>query len=189
MGTERWRLFVAVSISEELRRHLAAAVEEWRSRPDLDELRWIDPASWHVTLAFLGSVDSRRVSGLAASLAGVACRHEPMRLSTGGLGAFPSPSRARVAWYGVLDPKRRLASVASEVRSTIDLGEGPFRGHVTIGRARHEPIDLGSWLADATAPEGKLIVDRLQLMRSHLGGGPAQHELIAATPLGEPSCL
>ena len=187
MSTERWRLFVAVPLGEELRRDLAAAVDEWRNRPDLAGLRWTDPDSWHVTLAFLGAVDPTQVPQLSASLADVAARHEAMRLGTGGLGAFPSPSRARVAWYGVLDRQRRLASLANEVRSNLRVDGGPFRAHVTLGRARNEPMALQSWLADATAPAGDLLVDRLRLMRSHLNGGPARHELIVDTPLGEPS--
>ena len=66
MSDERWRCFVAVPIGEALRRDLAAAVEGWRIRPDLAGLRWTEPQSWHVTLAFLGPIEASSVTGLTA---------------------------------------------------------------------------------------------------------------------------
>lgn len=49
MNPGRWRCFVAAPIDEGLRASLEQSVDSWQSRPD--------PASWHVTLAFLGAID------------------------------------------------------------------------------------------------------------------------------------
>jgi 2'-5' RNA ligase len=184
MNAERWRCFVAVPIGEGLRGELAAAVDGWRVRPGLAGLRWTDPAGWHVTLAFLGSIDASSVPELAARLEPIRDR-APMRLAAGGLGAFPSRARARVAWYGIADPDRRLAQLAADVARALDLDLGaPFRGHVTLARARKEPIDLRPWLAWASAPVGELVVERVELMRSHTGRGPARYETLATMRLG-----
>jgi 2'-5' RNA ligase len=184
MTPERWRCFVAVPIGERLRAELAAAADHWRPRPDLEGLRWTDPAGWHVTLAFLGSVDASAVPELAARLEPIR-DHAPMRLATGGLGAFPSRRRARVAWYGIADPDRRLAQLGEDVARALGLDTGaPFRGHVTLARARKDPIDLRPWLASASAPDGELAVERVELMRSHTGRGPARYETLATMRLG-----
>ena len=61
---------------------------------------------------------------------------------------------------------------------------GPYRPHLTLARARQQPVNLASWLADASAPVGELVVDRLQLMRSHLGDGPARYEMVGSSSLG-----
>ena len=184
--SDRWRCFVAVPIGEELREALAGAVEAWRARPDLAGLRWTDPAGWHLTLAFLGATDPDAVPGLVAALDRVAAGHVPMRLATGGAGAFPSKAHARVAWYGVVDPELRLAALAREVAPAVGLeGDARFRAHVTLARARAEPTDLRRWLGEADAPAGELVVDRLELMRSHLGRGPAHYETLATLPLGD----
>ena len=184
MAADRWRLFVAVSIAEELRAALAGSVARWSSRPDLASLRWTDPDAWHVTLHFLGATDPAEVPPITDALARVAVRHEPMRLATGGIGGFPSPTRARVAWYGVADPDRRLRQLSDDVRNAIGA-EGPnrFRAHITLARARSEPVDLRSWIADASVPDATLDVTQLHLMRSHLGPGPARYEAVAAMPL------
>ena len=182
---DRWRLFVAVPIGAELSVSLSAAVEGWRARSDLDGLRWSEPDAWHLTLHFLGGTDPAEVERITAALAEVAASHAPMHLASRGLGAFPSAGRARVAWYGVADPERRLRRLADDVRSALALDEsGRFRAHVTLARARSEPVDLRSWIDEAVAPEGRLHVDELRLMRSHLGRGPARYEVLATARLG-----
>ncbi len=189
MTAERWRLFVAVPIGEALRADLAAAVEAWRRRPDLSGLRWTDASVWHLTLAFMGATDPAAVPVLVDALREVAARHEPARLTTGGLGAFPSRGRARVAWYGVGDPDRRLQRLAADVARAAGLDEDArFRAHITLARARSEPVDLRSWLAEAEAradaPSGILDLDRVELMRSHLGRGPARYKVLESIFLG-----
>lgn len=187
MAAERWRLFVAVPIGDTLRGVLAASVASWRSRHDLAGLRWTDPDVWHVTLHFLGSTEPATVAALTATLAAVSARHEPMRLGTGGLGAFPSPGRARVAWYGIADPERRLHRLAGAIRRTVaDDEAGHVRAHLTLARARDKPVDLRRWLRSASAPNSSLEVSALHLMRSHLGRGPVRYETIATLPLGAP---
>ena len=187
--SERWRLFVAIPIGDELRAALAGAIEAWRARPDLDGLRWSDPAGWHLTLLFLGATDPSNVAAIRDRLAGVAAAHEPHRLATGGLSGFPSAARARVAWYGVADPDGRLGGLARAVQSTLAPKEeaGRFRPHVTLARARQHvpPVDLRPWIASASPPAGTLEVGAMHLMRSHVGHGPARYESLAAVPVGE----
>lgn len=186
--TDTWRLFVAVALGHELRRDLAEAVAAWRTREDLAGLRWAEADGWHVTLAFLGSLPASDVSRVIATATSAVGVHAPMTRATGGLGAFPTPRRARVAWYGVADPDGRVAALASDLREALGVDDaGPFRAHVTLARARREAVDLRPWLARASAPEGELIVDRVDVMRSHTGAGPARYETLASIPLGVPS--
>ena len=183
--TDRWRLFVAVPIGEQLRRDLADAAVRWRARADLQGLRWTDPADWHLTLAFLGATDPAALRRLTEALEVVATTHEPVELPTGGVGAFPSARRARVAWYGVGDPEGRLARLADAVRRAVGVDAATsFRAHLTLGRARRDPIDLRPWLQDAEPPVGRLAVEGVQLMRSHLGHGPARYEVVSSHALG-----
>jgi 2'-5' RNA ligase len=186
--TETWRLFLAVPLGEGLRSDLSRAIAAWRSREDLAGLRWTEAESWHVTLAFLGSVPSSDVQRITAAATTTAGAHRPMTLLTGGLGAFPAPGRARVAWYGVADTDGRLAALATDLRGALGLDDsGPFRAHVTLGRARREPVDLRPWLAGASAPDGELSVDHVDVMRSHTGALPARYETLASIPLGVPA--
>ena len=188
MSNERWRCFVAIPIGEALRDDLRVAVDEWRGRDDLAGLRWTDAKGWHMTLAFLGSIDSASVPGVVERLATVAEAHQTMRSTMGGLGAFPTPARARVAWYGIEDVDGRLGRLAADVDMALGLDVSrPLRPHLTLARARREPVDLRSWLESASAPVGVLAADRIELMRSHIGGGPARYETLAVITLGVPA--
>jgi len=181
------RLFVAVPIGEELRADLAAAVERIRAAdPERDTaFRWTDPRGWHVTLAFLGATPADAVPRLAEAIRSAASGAGPFQMTTGGLGAFPSPRRARVIWYRILDPEGRLESVARAVRGELAIQDGgPFRAHLTLARARAERgAVLDEGLLTAELPAGEVAVDRLVLYRSHLGRGPATYESLAEAPL------
>lgn len=192
MSGDRWRCFVAVSLDDALRDDLAEAVATWRRRPDVAELRWSEPSGWHLTIAFLGAADPAGVPRLLERLGNAAADHRPMRLTTGGLGGFPSAARARVAWLGVADPDGALGSLARDVRAALELDVGaPFRGHITLARSRRAPVDLRGWVASATdaAPSRSIEVDRLTLMRSHVGGGAARYDPLGSVPLGVPAIV
>ena len=181
-----WRCFVAVPLGDALRTELARAAAGWRTQPPADALRWAEPDAWHLTLAFLGAVDPEDVPGIAEAVRRVAASHEPMEVATGRLGAFHRPGSVRVLWYGVADADGHLAALARDLGDALALSDdGPFRAHVTLARARRRPIDLRAWIeaASASAPEGRLTVDRIALMRSHLGAGPARYETLATFTL------
>jgi 2'-5' RNA ligase len=114
MPEERWRCFVAVPIGEELRASLTSYVEQLRRSPLADAWRWTDPASWHITLAFLGDIAPSSVPVVADALREVAARHTVFTVPTGGLGVFPSSQRPRVLWYGLEDLEGRLAALAAD---------------------------------------------------------------------------
>jgi RNA 2',3'-cyclic 3'-phosphodiesterase len=185
---DAWRCFVAVTLGDELRATLASSVATWQAREDLAGLRWSDPVSWHLTLAFLGDLEPASIRDVTGRLATVAAGHPPMTLFTGGLGGFPSDSRARVAWYGVEGHGHRLRRLADDVGRAVDLDpDRPFNGHVTLGRARGAAVDLRAWVRDGRPPRGQLGVERIELMRSHVGRGPAHYETLASVPLGRPA--
>jgi 2'-5' RNA ligase len=186
--SERWRCFVAVPIGDELRAALAASVAAWRERPELAGLRWTDPLSWHLTIAFLGSVEADAVPGIAGAVSDVAARSEPMTLVGGELGAFPSPGRATVAWCGIVDDDGILHCLSRDLRAALGLDDAqPFRPHVTIARAMGRPVDLRAFLAGESGPSMTFRIDRIELMRSHLGRGPARYDVIESAVLEEPA--
>lgn len=185
LAGELWRCFVAVPIGEELTRALDGAVRRWRTRPDLEGLRWGSPQQWHLTLAFIGDVAPSWVDAAVPALDELAARHRPVALRAGGVGAFPRERAARVVWYGVNDDGGGLARLAADVGATLKVEtEHPLRPHITLARGRGEPVDIRRWISEAAAPDGVVPVDRVDLVRSHLGSGPAVYETLATSMLG-----
>ena len=185
--TERWRCFVAVPLDDALRAALQLACRSWADRPDLAEVRWSEPTAWHLTLVFIGDVDAGAVPNLEAIIREVAAGHRAMQLPAGGVGAFPTPARARVAWYGVEDPGARLAGLAADLSEALGVaGDEPYRPHITLARAPGRPLDLRRWVIDAAeAVPASIVVDRIEVLRSLHGRGPAAYETLASMPLPE----
>ena len=188
---QRWRCFIAVPLPEGLRADLTDVVAAWRGEPHGPDLRWTDPAGWHVTLAFLGWIEAGLSEEILARLVLPAREAEPVDLASGGVGAFPSPRRARVLWYGLTDADGIAASLTKGIwRALAPIvpgahDESPFRPHVTLARARAERgVDLVSWMAGRAVPTGVVPLERVILYRSHLGRGPAHYEPLGAVTVG-----
>ena len=146
------RLFVGARVSVATANALAAAAETLarRARDAGADIRWVAPASYHVTLRFLGwtrgeAIEAVRDALEAAAAGTLAGGAGPVRFKTARLGAFPSPDRASVVWAGVEEPgpagKGPLAALAARIEEACTrLGfaaeRRAFHPHVTIGRLR-----------------------------------------------------
>jgi 2'-5' RNA ligase len=180
-----WRCFWAIPLPDDLRASLADSVTTLRADPTADiDWRWLEPASWHLTLSFLGGVPAAAVPPLIKAVKHAVRDDEPFAVTTAGLGGFPTGRRPRVLWYGVSDPERRLRALARRVQVASGIGElGPFRAHVTLARSRER---FGAAMPAPPAggfPEGCLEVARVTLFRSHLGRGPARYEVLGEAML------
>jgi 2'-5' RNA ligase len=169
------RLFVAVEVPEDVRRAVAAI-----ERPDGDDVRWADPASWHVTLRFLGVVEDERPA--VAALGAVRAR---------GTTAVVGRTPRRLGPTAVVLPVEGLGDLAAAVAAAFVGLPGEerrrFTGHLTLGRLRRQ----GRWPAGGVgvlAAEVSWAVEDVALVRSHLGGGgPARYEVrsrVALHPTG-----
>jgi RNA 2',3'-cyclic 3'-phosphodiesterase len=133
-----FRAFIALDLSPEVLEGLSQVLEELREEIGDGMMRWTPIENLHLTLKFLGDVSSSNVNRLIEIIQTAASAHQMFAFSVGGLGAFPSPKRARVLWAGVEGPPELMA-----VQRTIDIGTArlgyvsesrPFRPHLTLGR-------------------------------------------------------
>jgi 2'-5' RNA ligase len=186
------RCFVALPLPDALRERIAALqVEAKKACRDVD-VRWTAPASLHVTLKFLGEVGPDRVAELDHALVPCVAAHGAPRLALAGVGAFPSPARARVVWLGVTEGAAALIDLASAIdRALAPLGVAPesrpFTVHLTLGRVRapRRGADLTTALAGlAGAAAGAWTPHAVVLYESHLRPDGAIHEARAEWPLG-----
>jgi 2'-5' RNA ligase len=172
------RLFVAVDAPEDqlarLNRAIAPLKEEY------EKARWLPPANQHVTLKFLGSTPSDRFDAVKEVIDVVARSHAPTEVSVAGLGAFPSPRRARVLWAGIDDPASLLTGLAADLSGAFEpLGyraeARAFTPHLTLARFK-VPARLEG------LPEGPafdpFVVDRVLLYLSRLHPHGARYEVL-----------
>jgi 2'-5' RNA ligase len=185
------RTFVAVAIPESIRAKALAAAE--RLAAVAPEVKWVEPASLHWTLNFLGNVDQREVGEICAAVADGVLGHEAFELEVRGAGAFPSPDRPRTLWLGVGEGRDAIIALQASIEKALEpLG---FRGearrytpHLTIGRpGRGEPTqalaDELAAMADITI--GKMFVDEVTVYSSELTRQGPVYDPLGFAPLGE----
>ncbi|MFN8544192.1 MAG: RNA 2',3'-cyclic phosphodiesterase [Candidatus Binatia bacterium] len=186
------RCFVAIDLPDELRAAVAQAQRALRREAGPADVRWVDPGALHLTLAFLGAVGERQRAPIEAALRALAESHAPLALAAAGLGAFPSPRRARVVWVGIAGGAGALARLAVDVEAALaQLGfppeSRPFQGHVTLGRVRR-PDGLSRLAAAIEAGAGTSFgawtAREIVLYQSRLGPTGAVYVPLAHVPLG-----
>jgi 2'-5' RNA ligase len=121
-------------------------------------------------------------------------RHPEIRLAFTGAGAFPVPERANVLWSGLSGDERALENLAASVAAGASgAGASPpdkgrrFQPHLTLARCRL-PADVSGIVAALAGYQGQAwSVDRIHLVRSHLGApGQPRYSTVASWPLSSP---
>jgi RNA 2',3'-cyclic 3'-phosphodiesterase len=188
---ESLRLFVAVDMPEEAKGALEQAINPWRER--LGAGRWVARDNWHVTLKFLGRTWPRLLPEVEAAGRDVAGTVVPFQVGFSGLGVFPGPSRARVLWAGLDDPRGHLAGLAEGLDAALVEEFAPekraFTPHLTVARF-NPPTPMrehAEALADTAIDAPQFVVDRLVLYRSHLSPRGARYEALEEFPVGSSS--
>jgi 2'-5' RNA ligase len=176
------RAFLALELPEPLRERLRGVVETLR--PQVPDVRWVDPAGIHLTLRFLGWTAPERLDRVAAAVAPAAAACGPADVAVRGIGTFPERGSPRVLWVGihVPEPVQRLqaACEAAAVMAGFAAEGRGFHPHLTLGRWKERarrptlaPVDLGGW-----------SLDRLVLYRSQPGPRGSVYTPLATYPLG-----
>jgi 2'-5' RNA ligase len=182
------RSFVAVEIPTEIQSALARSTAPLQKALPKPLIRWVAPQNVHLTLKFLGDISPANLERLAEALKTEAVAHETFSISVGGLGAFPTSSRARVIWIGLEAPAALMTLLRGVEAVTAKLGyaseDRPFSPHLTIGRVRQNVSGLDfqhirAVLEGTTIGAlGTLRVDAVNIFKSDLQpGGPVYTRL------------
>jgi 2'-5' RNA ligase len=163
------RMFAALVPPPEAVEHLDAFLEVRRTA---GAFRWATAEQLHVTLAFLASVEERRLDDLTERLARAAARRTTFETAIAGGGAFPNPARARILWSGLDlddDAGSRDASLAPSLRSDTSRRSSTFaadRGPRELGPRRLQ-LDRLAAGCRAAANRAGIAVDG-QRFRPHV---------------------
>jgi 2'-5' RNA ligase len=182
------RTFIALNLPAKERYELEQALAP--ARQSGLPVRWTDSNGLHLTLKFLGEIDTSQVQPVADALQQVGARNERLELRITGFGAFPSLRRASVLWVGVTADPRLLALQRDVEESLALLGypaeQRPFRPHLTVARTQRgaRAPDV-SRLADQFDYDRNVAVHTVDLMSSRPGPGGSRYEALVQTTLGK----
>lgn len=176
------RLFVAADLDDAAREACAGVAQRLRAKGFPG--KWVPPENYHLTVAFLGSVDAERAGDIRDAVQRVATRIEPLEVPLDAVGAFPSERRARVAWVGSSAHLPAFGTLCGVVRSELAALGFTFDrhadAHVTLARSDGRAA-LPSVAAPRIAP---LRIGALTLYRSITAPSGARYEPRERFPLG-----
>ncbi len=182
------RLFVGIPLAAVVSDELAAATAQLKS--GRDGLRWAPPASWHITLQFLGNSSQEQYACVVARLGEL--RSPPVPIWLEGLSFF---ERAGIFFAGVRLTPGLLALQERVTAAMAECGFVPearaYQPHITLARskgglARRKGGGFGALQAKARRPPrfSRFVAGEFVLYESLPGPAGTQYEIRARFPLG-----
>lgn len=161
------RLFVGLTLPEELRAELAGLIG------GIPGAKWVPPANYHMTLRFIGEIESWRAQEVDDALLGIRARS--FAISLHGLGTFEKGGRLQALWVGV-DRSDALVHLQNKVETAIQRVGIPaerkrFAPHVTLARVDRAPPDkvIGFVQAHNLFRAPPISIEHFTLFSSRLG--------------------
>ena len=193
------RAFIALEMHASMQRALSHTIERFAQA--LPALRWVDAASIHLTLAFLGELDDERLALAMEATQATAQDFPSFQYRLTAPGVFGSPRQPRVIWMGIEDsplaqlhgsPLQRLHHTLNREleRRDFETEKRPFSPHLTLARVK-QPLSpaeqqtlqrlLHSKQDDANSTLYR--VNSLNVMQSELSRSGAKYSVLRAYTL------
>ena len=187
------RLFIAVWPPDHVLEALGAL-----ERPAVEGVRWTTPDQWHITLRFLGELadpvaadagrgtdaPTRDQGGAAAAVVAARLRSSSLPAAEAVMGPASECGAPGVLWLPVAGLDPLAAAVTDATHGIGRRADGPFRGHLTLARARRGARRgvLGTLapLVGAAA----WTVREVAVVESTLGGSGSRYEVLDRVGLG-----
>jgi RNA 2',3'-cyclic 3'-phosphodiesterase len=169
------RVFLALYPDEAARAELADVAPD-----DADDVRVTDMADWHVTLRFLGELEVAAAEAVADAALGALRSVPPFSLRLGPTTALGT--NGRVLFVPAAGAERAAQTLDLALEGLVEDRDGPFRGHLTLARARGRgrlPGNLSGMPVSIAFP-----VDEAVVVESRLEPDRAVHRVVARLALG-----
>lgn len=141
MSTSKHRLFIGIPLNDLIRDFLNTRVDELKHQLLLKQITWVPKENYHVTLLFLGSVETEKLSVIKENLTKIEQRLEAFPIEINGVILFPNPKHPKIiaAKIQLTESLGKLHATLYQEMSSLGfkLDERPYLPHVTLGRIKH----------------------------------------------------
>jgi RNA 2',3'-cyclic 3'-phosphodiesterase len=180
------RLFVAISLSAELRASFSNLLQELRPLAPL--AKFVPTENLHLTLKFLGEVPQAKLNEVRSVL-GTIRPDQPVTLEFRGLAFFPNERHPKVLWVDV-ESTASLKSLAADIDRAMHTRGFPletrvFTPHLTLARFYKPGVAPKLRAAvneNAWRSFGSLTTGNFQLVESKLKPSGAEYIVLESFP-------
>ena len=132
------RIFIALKIIPDIK--LSDLISTLKAGLKHERISWTNQENIHITLAFLGDTEEKKIENISGMLAGKCKGFGVFDISLAGTGLFRSLTDPRVIWAGISESEklRFLNSVVKTGLSDVGIRieDRPFNPHLTLGRIK-----------------------------------------------------
>ncbi|WP_058498103.1 RNA 2',3'-cyclic phosphodiesterase [Legionella gratiana] len=182
------RAFFAIVPSKEIRVHLVNVLQSLKQEMPEDYIRWVPIDNIHITLHFIAQLQLQDVVLLSQKVAH-ALKHTPcFQLKLGPIEWFPTLRHPKILSL-VVEPHDILCKLASTIAQSLNSLNYPiesrhFRGHMTIGRLRHNQHKKQKLLSQIQLENiPPITIDNIYLIESKLGQERTTYTTLTEFPL------
>ncbi len=165
-----YRTFIALEPPKSVFLNLKEKLNTFKSTQGVN---WVKEQNLHLTLLFLGDVDSTRINELSGILEQATEIAAPFNLSLQGLELFPYKD-PRLVWATLLEQDDSLfqwhKSLLKEVRKAgFEPDIKPLKLHITLGRIKTKlPVSKEREILESKVDKDFFSYDTITLYRSIL---------------------
>lgn len=186
-GGKNWRVFCAIDLAVSVRASLMRPINRLRESVPHAQASWGREDNLHLTLKFLGEIQTTRLSALSNAAARAVADFPPFQITLEETGVFPKHGTPRVLWIGIKDESGKLAEFHSRLeeacaREGFTKEDKPFHPHLTIARLRKPQgaRELALAHKEQHFEPTEVIVSELLVIRSELGGAGSKYSVISS---------
>lgn len=175
------RLFIGISLDAAALRALKEGTSKMRRIADG---KYVDPAMYHITLAFLGEINETRIADVKAAMDQAAKTARRTMLALAGAGSFGRADHA-ILYAGVRGAEN-LHTAADTLRHALTARDlpfdpKPFKAHITLARR----VCTSKELLDVAIEPVGFEANGLTLYHSHRINGVLKYLPIYVSPFEE----
>ena len=188
MDRKKKRLFIAINLPEKIKKQIRAELKKIRPK-FANDIRFLKPDNWHITLVFLGYQPVEKIIGILRAIKTAARNFSGFKIELSDLSYGPPDKAPRMIWInGSLRTSRKLSKIKTSLENNLEENgvnfhqDYPiFRTHITLARfsavTKSESEKLPkigqklSWHFPAKS---------LELMESHLARKGAEYSQLAS---------
>ncbi len=164
------RTFISLNISETVKGKLALVQRDLTGLLSDYRVKWENPKKFHLTLRFLGDLNSAEINDLAKDLSRIKAGFEHIVYFTESIGFFPNARYPNVVFVDLVEKGSSCEPLVDKIDKTIaEYGITPdkkFVPHVTMGRFRRDRRLALTGGIKVEVPKMEIMFENFHLMKS-----------------------
>ena len=179
-----YRIFIGLKLSGYLTQTIPMIKSTIQDKKGL--ISWVSGKNLHLTLSFLGQVESKQIEELKSKLKDISTFNS-FDIKVDGTGSFPTFKHPKILWLDIKDGRDELIDIQTDIEKiAIPFKQNEknekFVPHITIGRVKNanKSINLDlSTFSNAVYSDIKIPVKTIYLFKSQLLESGVEYSVIS----------